>query len=65
MRKDLGSKPALFPMPVVMVAAYDEDGTVQVMNAAWAQIAAMDKIALFIDEDHATTKAIRATGASP
>lgn len=36
MRKDLGSKPALFPMPVVMVAAYDEDDTVQVMNAAWA-----------------------------
>ena len=63
MRTDLGSQPALFPMPVVMVAAYDTDGTVQVMNAAWAQIAAPDKVALFIDEDHATTKAIRATGA--
>ena len=63
MRKDLESQPALFPMPVVMVAAYDEHGTVQVMNAAWAQIAAPDKVALFIDEDHATTKAIRATGA--
>lgn len=63
MRKDLGKQPALFPMPVLMVAAYDENGTVQVMNAAWGMICAMDKIALFIDEDHATTKAIRQTKA--
>ncbi len=35
MRKDLGKQPAVFPMPVLMVAAYDEKGTVQVMNAAW------------------------------
>ena len=63
MRKDLGSQPALFPMPVLMVAAYDENGTVQVMNAAWGMISAMDKVALFIDEDHATTKAIRQTKA--
>ena len=59
MRKDLGKQPALFPMPVLMVAAYDEDGTVSVMNAAWGMICDMDKIALFIDEDHKTTKNIR------
>ena len=63
MRKDLGKQPAVFPMPVLMVAAYDEKGTVQVMNAAWGMICGMDKIALFIDEDHATTKAIRQTRA--
>ncbi|MBO4831625.1 MAG: flavin reductase family protein [Oscillospiraceae bacterium] len=63
MRKDLGKQPALFPMPVLMVAAYDENGTVQVMNAAWGMICDMDKVALFIDEDHATTKAIRQTKA--
>ena len=63
MRKDLGKQPALFPMPVLMVAAYDENGKVNVMNAAWGMICAMDKIALFIDEDHATTKAIRQTKA--
>lgn len=59
MRKDLGSFPALFPMPVLMVAAYDESGKVAIMNAAWGQISAMDKIALFIDEAHKTTKSIR------
>ena len=63
MRKDLGKQPALFPMPVLMVAAYDEKGTVQVMNAAWGVICDMEKIALFIDEDHATTKAIRSAKA--
>ena len=63
MRKDLGKVPAVFPMPVLIVAAYDEKGTVQCMNAAWGMICDTDKIALFIDEDHATTKAIRQTGA--
>lgn len=50
-------------MPVLMVTAYDENGTVQVMNAAWGMVCGMDKIALFIDEGHATTKAIRKTKA--
>ena len=63
MRKDLGAQPALFPMPVLMVAAYDANGTVQAMNAAWGTICDMDKVALCIDEDHATTKAIRQTKA--
>lgn len=37
-------------MPVLMAAAYDENGKVNVMNAARGMICAMDKIALFIDE---------------
>ena len=52
MRRDLGKQPAVFPMPVLMVAAYDNHGTVQVMNAAWGMICDMDKIALFIDDLH-------------
>lgn len=63
MRKDLGVQPAVFPMPVLMVAAYDENGVVDVMNAAWGMISGHDKIALFIDEDHKTTKNIRAVKA--
>ncbi len=59
MRKNLGVVPAVYPMPVLMVAAYDENGKVNVMNAAWGMISAMDKISLFIDEDHKTTKNIR------
>ena len=63
MRKNLGKVPAVYPMPMLMVAAYDEAGTVNVMNAAWGMICDMDKIALFIDEEHRTTKNIRAVGA--
>ena len=63
MKKDLGILPAVYPMPVLMVAAYDEGGRVNVMNAAWGMICDMDKIALFIGEDHKTTKNILATKA--
>lgn len=59
MRKDLGVVPAVYPMPVLMVAAYDEQNVVNVMNAAWGMICGMDKIALFIDDDHKTTQNIR------
>lgn len=58
MKKDLGILPAVFPMPVLIVASYDKDGTVQAMNAAWGMTCDADKIALFIDAEHATTKAI-------
>ena len=63
MKKELGTIQALFPMPVLVIAAYDAKGTIQSMNAAWGQICDSDKIALFLDEDHATTKAIRETKA--
>ena len=46
MKKNLGVVQAVYPMPVLMVAAYDETGKVNVMNAAWGMICAMDKIAL-------------------
>ena len=63
MKKNLGIIPAIYPMPVLMVAAYDEEGRVNVMNAAWGMICGMDKIALFIDEDHKTTQNILKTKA--
>lgn len=63
MKKDLGMVPAVFPMPVLMIAAYDESGKVNAMNAAWGQICEEDKIALFIDEDHKTTQNLLKTKA--
>ncbi len=63
MKKDIETKIAVFPMPVLMIAAYDENGVPNVMNAAWGMISDMDKITLFIDEDHKTTKNIRAVKA--
>ena len=54
MKKDLGVVDAVYPMPVLMVAAYDENEKVNVMNVAWGQIADDDKIILFIGEGKKT-----------
>lgn len=58
MKKDLGIVQAVYPMPVLMVAAYGEEDRINVMNAAWGMICSEDRIALFIDEDHKTTQNI-------
>ena len=63
MKKNLGVIPAVYPMPVLMVAAYDEGGKVNVMNAAWGMICGEDRIALFIDEEHKTTQNLLKTKA--
>ena len=63
MKKNLGVVPAVYPMPVLMVAAYDENGKVNVMNAAWGMICDLDRIALFIDEEHKTTQNLLKTKA--
>lgn len=54
MKKDLGVIPAVYPMPVLMVAAYDANEKVNVMNVAWGQICDDDKIILFIGEGKKT-----------
>ncbi len=54
MKKDLGLVQAVYPMPVLMVAAYDANEKVNVMNVAWGQICAEDKIILFIGEGKKT-----------
>ena len=59
MKKDIGVVPAIYPMPVLMVAAYDADEKVNVMNVAWGQICDMDKIILFIGEGKKTWLNIR------
>ena len=40
MKKELGVHPYLFPMPVLMIATYGDDDTVDVMNMAWGGICA-------------------------
>lgn len=60
MLKDLGSLPAGFPMPVLMVGTYNENGTVNVMNVAWGGICGMDKIALNLAPDRKTLANIQA-----
>lgn len=60
MRKDLGAKTVLYPMPVLILAAYREDGKVDAMNAAWGGVADTNRICVCLSSDHATTKSIAA-----
>ena len=34
MRKNFGSNPFMYPMPVLIIGTYNEDGTANAMNAA-------------------------------
>lgn len=54
MKKDFGVKTWLYPMPVLMIATYDEKGTPDVMNAAWGGTAGEETLAICIDNTHKT-----------
>ncbi len=62
MRKDLGKKAAIFPMPVLIIGTYDKDGKVNLMNAAWGMMVDMNKIALNLTRTHKTVKNIEENG---
>lgn len=58
MRKNIKTTEAIFPMPVLMVATYNEDGTVNVMNAAWGTMIDRDIVILNLTQTHKTVKNI-------
>ena len=59
MKKKIKTTEAIFPMPVLMIATYNEDGTVNVMNAAWGTMLERDQVVLNLTETHKTVKNIR------
>lgn len=63
MRKNFGPKPYMYPMPVLILASYDENGKPNAMNAAWGGIIDSDKILISISGKHKTTKNIKHTNA--
>lgn len=63
MRKNFGSKSWLYPMPVLIIAAYDEEGVPNAMNAAWGGMFTDEHIGICISQGHKTTKNILATRA--
>ena len=62
MRKDLGSKTILYPMPVLIIGTYDEKGEPDAMNAAWGGIYDYNQITISLG-GHVTTDNIRKTKA--
>ena len=59
MRKNITVTEAIFPMPVLLVATYNEDGTVNVMNAAWGTMVERNIVALNLTETHHTVANIK------
>lgn len=63
MRKNFGAKAILYPMPVLIIGSYDENGKPDAMNAAWGGISEETEISICISAEHKTTKNIIARGA--
>ena len=63
MRKNFGAKTWIYPMPVLIVGTYDENGTPNAMNAGWGGIYDNKKVMLSLSSDHKTTDNVKKTGA--
>ena len=63
MRKNFGAKTWLYPMPVLIVATYDKNGTPNAMNAAWGGVYDTNQVMVCLADDHKTTQNIKQTGA--
>ena len=58
MRKDLGAKTFIYPMPVLIIGTYDEKGEPDAMNAAWGGIYDYGQITISLGA-HVSTDNIR------
>lgn len=48
----------LFPMPVLIISTYNEDGTIDAMNAAWGTMEDIHMILIELTKDHKTSENI-------
>lgn len=60
MKQSIKGTDAIFPMPVLLIATFNDDGTVDVMNAAWGTMLDRDMVALNLSETHRTIQNIKA-----
>lgn len=63
MRKNFGAKAMLYPMPVLIIGSFDENGVPNAMNAAWGGISEETEISICVSPGHKTTKNILKSGA--
>lgn len=64
MRKDLGRKTLLYPMPALIVAAYDKEGKTDALTAAWAGIDDDYRIGICLTASHHTSVSLMERGAA-
>ena len=58
MRVDVGKKPLIYPQPVLIIGTYNDDGSIDAMNAAWGSVGDDHQVFLCLSAGHMTTKNI-------
>ncbi|MGM9970679.1 MAG: flavin reductase family protein, partial [Anaeroplasma sp.] len=58
MRKNFGQQTWMYPLPVLIIGTYDENGNPDAMNAAWGGIVNRGYVGLCLSLSHKTTKNI-------
>ena len=60
MKKQIKTTEAIFPMPVLLISTFNNDESVDVMNAAWGTMQERGIVALNLTETHQTVQNIKA-----
>lgn len=63
MRKNLNPKAYIYPLPVLIVGTYDENGIPDAMNAAWGTVCDAKQISICLSSEHKTVKNLLKTQA--
>ncbi len=63
MRKNLSSKAYVYPLPVLIVGTYDENGNPDAMNAAWGTVCDTSQVSICLSATHKTVKNLLKTKA--
>ena len=63
MRKNLKPKAYIYPLPVLIVATFDEQGIPNAMNAAWGTVCDDAKVSICLSATHKTVKNLLSTKA--
>ena len=56
MRKNLKAKAYVYPLPVLIIGTYDENGTPNAMNAAWGTVCDTAQVSICLSSGHKTVK---------
>ncbi len=60
MKKSFGAKPFVYPQPVLIVASYGDDGSVDAMNVAYGGVVNSNRLQINIGVRHKTSDNIKA-----
>ncbi len=63
MRKNLKAKAYIYPLPVLIVGTYDENGIPNAMNAAWGTVCDTAQVSICLSAGHKTVKNLLKTQA--